>query len=180
VIPAQQGKRFSATLTAGSNRVDIDFVHPIVNVDDLCAAVDYGAVVPPVVGLPMYEAADALRTAGVLLADRLRGDPGQVVLAQNPPAGTEIGCGDTQLTVGAPEDDAPQTTPPEATASREATAATGETCGTYTIADGDFPKSVADRLGVGLESLIAANDGTALSSSWLIGAVINVPCEGDR
>lgn len=179
VIPTQQGTRFTATLTAGTNRVDIDFVHPIVNVDDLCAAVDYGAVVPPVVGLPMYEAADALRTAGVLLADRLRGDPGQVVLAQNPPAGTEIGCGDTQLTVGTPAASSPTTVPQVRVAPEEAVGPV-EVCNTYPLAVGDFPLSVADRFDVSMESLMAANEDNPAYDSWFAGSVINIPCGPGR
>ena len=57
-------------------------------------------IVPNLIGMPMYDAADAVREAGLIIAHPLRGDPAQVVTAQDPAVGTDGGCGDVDLTVG--------------------------------------------------------------------------------
>lgn len=106
LIPSEQGTRFSAHLTvldaAGTHlsEAEIDFVNPLVFVDTVCASTDNDGIVPDLIGLPMYDAADAVRAAGLIIAHPLRGDPAQVVTAQDPAAGTDRGCGDVDLTVG--------------------------------------------------------------------------------
>ena len=109
LIPAEQGTRFAAHLTvldgAGTHLAesDIDFVNPLVFVDTVCASTETDGIVPDLIGLPMYDAADAVRAAGLIIAHPLRGDPSQVVTAQAPVAGTDRGCGDVVLTVGPAE-----------------------------------------------------------------------------
>lgn len=109
LIPADQGTRFSAHLTvldgAGTHlsEADIDFVNPLVFVDTVCASTETDGIVPDLIGLPMYDAADAVRAAGLIIAHPLRGDPSQVITAQVPVAGTDRGCGDVVLTFGPAE-----------------------------------------------------------------------------
>ena len=52
----------------------------------------------------------------------------------------------------------------------------GETCGTYTIVEGDYPGLVAGRLDTTVAKLASANAGTSGYSSFRVGLVINVPC----
>lgn len=106
LVHADQGTRFSARLTVldgngtALSESDVDFVNPIVAVDTVCSSTNNHGIVPPVIGLPMYDAADAIRAAGLIIAQPLRGNPAQVVTAQDPPAGTDRECGDVVLTVG--------------------------------------------------------------------------------
>lgn len=106
LIPGEQGARFAAHLTvldgAGTHLAEseIDFINPLVLVDTVCASTNNDGIVPDLIGLPMYDAADAVRAAGLIIAQPLRGDPAQVVTAQDPPPGTDQGCGDVDLTVG--------------------------------------------------------------------------------
>lgn len=176
VVPASQGTRFAATLLAAGQTSPIDFVHPVVRVDDVCSNAGNDATTPDVVGLPIFEAAEVLRSNGVVIADRLRGDPAQVVIAQNPPAGTWIGCGDTQLTVGPPTSNEATPKPaaePATTSPRPQTAVT--TCGNYTVIKGDFAVSIATKFDVTLDALVAANDANL--DSLFPGDVIAVPCQ---
>lgn len=107
LIPSDQGTQFAARLTILSasggplSESDIDFINPVVAVDSVCASTNNHGIVPDVVGRPMYDAADAIRAAGLIIAHPLRGDPAQVVTAQDPPPGTDRGCGDVELTLGA-------------------------------------------------------------------------------
>lgn len=62
-------------------------------------------IVPNLIGMPMYDAADAVRAAGLIIAHPLRGDPAQVVTAQDPqPEPIEDAATSTSLS-GRPADD---------------------------------------------------------------------------
>lgn len=106
VIPADQGIRFTAHLVvldatgARLSEFEVDFVNPVIFVDTVCANADSNGTVPDVRGLPIYAAANALRAAGLIIAHPLRGDPTQVITAQNPAPGSDLQCGDVDLTVG--------------------------------------------------------------------------------
>jgi len=66
------------------------------DVERICR--DGSGIVPDITGLPIYEAAEALKDAGILPTRPLRGDPSQVVTSQDLPPGTERGCGDLSFT----------------------------------------------------------------------------------
>lgn len=105
LIPADQGTRFSARLTAldttGSTvaELQIDFVNPVIFAETVCANVDMSGTVPDVIGMPIYAAADVLRAAGLIISQPLRGAPTQTVTSQNPQPGADRRCGDVQLAV---------------------------------------------------------------------------------
>jgi LysM repeat protein len=87
-------------------------------------------------------------------------DPGQ------PPATTIAGSPATATTV------APVTT----VATTTTTEAPGSACGTYTVAEGDYPGLVATKLDTTVGKLNSANSATKGYSSFYVGLVINVPC----
>jgi LysM repeat protein len=49
-------------------------------------------------------------------------------------------------------------------------------CGTYTVAEGDYPTRVASQLGTTVDELAAANEDTDGYGAFYVGLVINVPC----
>ena len=50
-------------------------------------------------------------------------------------------------------------------------------CGTYTLASGDFPGSVAKKFKVTVKALDAANEDTNGYGGFIVGTKINIPCE---
>lgn len=67
----------------------------------------------------------------------------------------------------------------EVPADSTATATTvndGIGCGTYEIAEGDYPSLVASELGTTVDELAEANEDTDGYGAFYVGLVINVPC----
>lgn len=56
------------------------------------------------------------------------------------------------------------------------TTTTASECDTYKVATGDYPTRVAERLGVTVDELDAANANTKGYDVFYVGLIINVPC----
>ena len=67
---------------------------------------------------------------------------------------------------GVPSSDAPEA----------GTTTTPSECDTYKVASGDYPTRVAERLGVTVDELDAANANTKGYDVFYVGLVIQVPC----
>jgi hypothetical protein len=107
-----------------------------------------------------------------------------------PPAGTEIripagavipdtgGAAGTLITL-VPNTTMPPPPPvdPNASIVPDSTVEPGPTsCGTYTVAQGDVPLTVAEALGTTVDDLAAVNAATQGYAAFFIGLVIQVPC----
>lgn len=78
-------------------RMPVVALLPTVYVDSVCAVPGATHVVPDVVGRDLRSAEAALRAAGLLVALPVTADEMPVVASQDPPAGTQRGCGDVLL-----------------------------------------------------------------------------------
>lgn len=80
----------------------------------------------------------------------------------------------TTLPAGVPT--VPGSTPTEEGTDTPTTVDDGIGCGTYTVAEGDYPARVASQLGTTIEELAQANEDTDGYGAFYVGLEINVPC----
>lgn len=71
---------------------------PTVAVDSICSQPGATGIVPDVVGQDLRAATESLRSAGLLVANRITTNRTTIVVRQQPTAGTDVGCGDVLLT----------------------------------------------------------------------------------
>lgn len=104
--------------------------------------------------------------------------PGTVIRI---PAGAKVPGGDSVLV---PVATTTTTIDPRAPIAPESSIATepattvnnGVGCGTYTVAEGDYPVLVATKLDTTVDKLASANDDTKGYDAFYVGLTINVPC----
>jgi LysM repeat protein len=100
----------------------------------------------------------------------IRIPPGAVV-PDDPDQASRLTPSPTTSTLVPPDGSAVETS-----AAPDVATTVGSECDTYTVASGDYPTRVAQRLGVTVDELDAANRNTKGYDVFYVGLEINVPC----